>query len=104
VDSAKGKILWQVEPGGLVNYVHGKVVLVAQSYGLSGPSEDEDGGGPMSGFETPPHLRIRRLNPRNGHEVWEYFQERAPLDIGFDNNTVRLVFKKEVQVLKFTTF
>jgi hypothetical protein len=104
VDSTNGRILWQVEPGGLVNYVHGKVILVAQSYGLSGPFEDEDGGGPMSGFETPPHLRIRRLNSRNGHEVWEYFQERAPLDIGFDNNTVRLVFKKEVQVLKFTTF
>lgn len=105
VDSSNGKILWQAEPGGLVNYVHGKIILVAQSYGLTGPSEDEeDSGGPMSGFETPPHLRIRRLNARNGHEVWEYFQQRAPLDIGFDNNTVRLVFKKEVQVLKFTTF
>jgi len=105
VDSSNGKVLWRTQPGGLVNYLHGKVILVVQSSGLTGPHDDEeDSGGPMSAFTAPPHLRIRRLNPRNGHEVWEYFQERAPLDVGFDNNTVRLVFKKEVQVLKFMTF
>ena len=36
--------------------------------------------------------------------MWEYYQERAPLDIQFDKNVIRMVFKKEVQVLKFHTF
>ena len=47
-----------------------------------------------------PHLSIKRLNPRNGHEMWEHYQQRAPVDVQFDKNTIRLVFKKEVQVLK----
>ena len=85
------------EPGGLVNYVFGKVILVAQSY--APPDEEAD-----TGLETPPHLRIRRISPNNGSEVWEYFQQRAPLDVGFDKGSIRLVFKKEVQVLKFATF
>jgi hypothetical protein len=100
VDSRKGKVLWSAEPGGLVNYVYGKVILVAQSY----RPVDEDNDGPAAGFATPAHLRIRRINARNGHEVWEYFQQRAPLDIGFEKNTIRLVYRKEVQVLKFATF
>jgi hypothetical protein len=32
--------------------------------------------------------------------MWEHFQQRAPLDVRFDRNTIRLVFKKEVQVLR----
>ena len=100
VDSRNGKVLWSVEPGGLVNHVYGKVILVAQSYAPL----DEDNDGPAAGFATPAHLRIRRISARNGHEVWEYFQQRAPLDIGFEKNIIRLVFKKEVQVLRFTTF
>jgi hypothetical protein len=33
--------------------------------------------------------------------MWEHFQQRAPVDIEFNHNVVRIVFKKEVQVLKF---
>lgn len=100
VASSNGKILWSVEPGGLVNYIYGKVVLVAQSY----QPPDEDTDGPAAPFMTPAHLRIRRISARNGHEIWEYFQQRAPLDIEFDKNTIRLVFRKEVDVLKYATF
>ena len=100
VDARRGSVLWSVEPGGLVNHVYGNVVLVAQSY----QPIDEDNDGPAAGFMTPAHLRIRRISARNGKEVWEYFQQRAPLDIGFEKNTIRLVFRKEVQVLKFATF
>jgi len=100
VDARNGRVRWSAEPGGLVNYVYGKVILVAQSY----TPLDEDNDGPAAGFATPAHLRIRRINARNGREVWEHFQQRAPLDIGFEKNTIRLVFRKEVQVLKFATF
>lgn len=100
VAAANGKVLWSVQPGGLVNYVHGKIILVAQSY----QPPDEDNEGPAAAFMTPAHLRIRRISASNGHEVWEYFQQRAPLDIGFEKNTIRLVFRQEVDVLKYTTF
>ena len=95
LDSRTGKILWSTQSKGLVNYVSGKEVLTAQSYM---PPEQE---GPETGFEKPPWMRIKRLNPRNGQEVWDYYQDRAPLDIGFDKNTIRLVFKKEVQLLHY---
>jgi len=96
-----GRELWSAQPGGLVSYVSGKIILVVQYFM---PLEEDDNPYRVeTGFEKLPHLRIRRLNASNGHEVWEYFQQRAPLDIAFDQNTIRIVFKKEVQVLKFLT-
>ena len=49
-------------------------------------------------------MRIRRINPANGRVLWEYSQERAPLDVQFKDNAIQIVFKKEVQVLKFLSF
>jgi outer membrane protein assembly factor BamB len=98
VDSRNGKIVWSEESKGLVNYVSGKFILAAQS------SIPDDPDGPETGFEKRPWLRIRRINPNDGREVWDHFQERAPLDVAFDQNVIRLVFKKEVQVLRFPGF
>lgn len=103
VDPRNGRVLWSAEPGGLVNHVYGKYIFVVQSY-MPPESDEEDWHTVHTGFETPPYLRVKRLNPRNGHEVWEYFQQRAPLDIAFEKNTIRVVFKKEVQVLQFMAF
>ena len=103
VDCRKGNIVWTTEGVGLVNYVSGKFIFTVQSY--TPEEEDEDNPyRPETGFEASPYMRIRRINPSNGHEMWAYFQQRAPLDVGFDKNTIRLVFKKEVQVLRFFTF
>lgn len=102
LDPATGKKLWSAEPGGLVNYVSGKYIYTMQSYA---PEEEEDNPyQPETGFEARPYLRIKRLNPSNGHEMWEHFQQRAPLDVQFDKNTIRLVFKKEVQILRSLAF
>jgi outer membrane protein assembly factor BamB len=104
LDARTGKIIWRAEPGGLVNYVSGNIIFVSSAYQPPDPDEEE---GPFasSGFAGPgAYLRLRRINPRNGSEMWEYYQERAPLDIQFDKNVIRLVFKKEVQVVKFRTF
>jgi hypothetical protein len=94
LDSHDGKILWNVQSRGLVNYVSGRFILSAQS---SVPDDDD----PDSESESVHWMRIRRLNPSSGQEVWDDFQQRAPLDIAFDQNTIRLVFKKEVQILRF---
>ena len=103
IDPVTGKTLWNAHPGGLVNYVSGDFVYVVESY--SSPEEEEENPyHPQTGFETLSYLRIKRINPRNGREIWEHFQQRAPLDVQFDRNTIRLVFRKEVQVLSFVAF
>ena len=103
IDSKTGKALWVTEPGGLINHVSGKYIYCVQSYNPHEP-EEESPYSPDTGFETPPYLRIRRINPGNGKEMWEHFQQRAPLDVQINKNTIQLVFKKEVQVLKFISF
>jgi hypothetical protein len=103
IDCRTGKILWRAEPGGLVNYVSGKFVYVVSYYAVP-EEETEEGPFASDGFSGKSYLRIRRLSPRNGSEIWLHFEQRAPFDVQFDKNTIRLVFKKEVEVLKFLTF
>jgi hypothetical protein len=55
----------------------------------------------MSGFQKPPYLRIARINPKNGRVMWEHNQDRCPIDVRFDDNSIELIFKREVQVLKY---
>jgi outer membrane protein assembly factor BamB len=105
VDAQTGKIMWSSSPGGAVSYVSGPYIYVVQSYSPDEDDEDEENPYTVTtGFETPPYVRIRRINPKNGKEMWEHFQQRAPLDVAFDKNTIRLVFRKEVQVLRFMSF
>jgi outer membrane protein assembly factor BamB len=95
-----GKVLWTAEPGGLVNYVSGKFIYVMHSYQAD---DDEDSATSIADTLAShgSELVIKRINPRNGHVMWHYGDERAPVDVQFDRNTIRLVFRKEVQVLSF---
>jgi len=99
-DPRSGKILWATETSGAMSYLAGKFIYTVQFY-RPDESDEENPYTPDTGFETPPYLRIRRINPKNGREMWEHFQQRAPLDVQFDRNSIQLVFKKEVQVLRF---
>jgi len=97
---ASGKVLWTAEPGGLLNYCSGKFLYAMNSHA----AEDDEDDNPYkvdTGLELKPFLRIKRIDPKNGHVLWEHFQQRAPIDVQFDKNSIRLVFKNEVQVLKF---
>ncbi len=103
IDPQTGKILWVSHPGGQVAYVSGPYIYSVKSYsGTEQDEEDESPYMPTSGFDAPPYVSIKRINPKNGKEMWEYTEQRAPLDVAFDKNRIRIVFKKEVQVLKFT--
>ena len=100
IEPETGKILWTANVSGLVNYVSGKFIYSVYSY----HADDDEESGPYttdSILGRDSVLSIKRLNPKNGHVLWEHVQNRAPLDVQFDHNTIRLVFKKEVQVLKF---
>ena len=95
-----GKVLWTANLGSLVNYVSGKFIYSVYSY----HADDDEDSAPNpadSILARESVLSIKRINPKNGHVLWEHVQPRAPYDIQFDHNTIRLVFKKEVQVLKF---
>jgi hypothetical protein len=100
IEPATGKVLWTANTGGLVNYVSGKFIYSVYAYHAD---DDEESGlytaDSILGRESV--LSIKRLNPKNGRVMWEHVQQRAPLDVQFDQNTIRLVFKREVQVLKF---
>jgi hypothetical protein len=96
-----GKTLWKAEPGGLVNYVSGKFIYSVYSY--ASDEDDEGMGGYTADSIMGRHatLSIKRLNPSNGHIIWEHCQDQCPCDVRFDRNSIRLIFKKEVQVLRF---
>jgi hypothetical protein len=101
VDAKTGKALWATEAGGPITYVSGKFVYTLQSYA---PLEDDEHPFEQkTGFETPPYVHIKRLNPKSGRQMWDFFEQRAPWDVQFDKNTIRLVFKREVTVLKYFT-
>ncbi len=100
IDPTTGSVLWSSEFGGMINYLSGKFIYVVQ---MHRPNEFD--GDYMAkretGYERAPFLKIRRIDPRSGRELWVHTQPRAPLDIQFDQNRIRLVFKKEVQVMSF---
>jgi hypothetical protein len=98
VNCKTGKTIWTAEPGGLITYVSGPFVYSVSMY----EGDDEEGSMfPSMGAQRRPFVRIKRLSPWTGKEKWVHAQQRAPLDIEFDRNSFRMVFKREVQVLRF---
>jgi hypothetical protein len=99
IDPRTGQGLWTANLGGLVNYVSGKFIYTTHSYQADDEESDVYTADSIAGRES--FLSIKRINPKNGRVMWEHCQKRAPFEVQFDQNTIRLVFKKEVQVLRF---
>lgn len=99
VNPNTGKILWSVVPGAYISYLSGKYIYAYQSYD-PGDEDDQMMDG-ASGLMKPAYFRIIRINPSNGHTMWFYNEGRAPVDIQFDQNTISIVLKKEVEVLHY---
>jgi hypothetical protein len=49
-------------------------------------------------------MLLMRMNAADGRILWKYPEQRAPLDVQFQDNSIELVFKSSVEVLKFITF
>lgn len=100
VDPKSGKTLWSTQAGGFISYLSGKFIYVW----LSNDAGERRGNLYSIGVETPSFVRIKRIDPGNGRILWDHYQARAPLDVKFNDNTIQIVFEKELQVLKYLTF
>ncbi|HEX3856998.1 MAG TPA: PQQ-binding-like beta-propeller repeat protein [Verrucomicrobiae bacterium] len=101
IDPKTGRTLWSVKPGGFISYLSGKFIYTIQSFDPN-PMDVEVLSDTLQGLQKPAYLRIARINPQNGRVMWEYYdRNRCPVDVQFDNNSIELVFKREVQVLKY---
>jgi len=101
IDPQTGKTLWNTQPGGFISYLAGDFIYTVQIYN---PSEEENKMADLAGITpNPAHIWIRRINPKNGQVMWQYYQadKGATLDVQFKDNSIELVFKKEVDVLKY---
>jgi outer membrane protein assembly factor BamB len=100
VDPKTGKTLWTSDPGLAISYLSGKYI-----YDVEGASADDTEENPYSiGLEPRSHIRIQRIDPKNGRVMGEFREKRAPLDVQFDENTIQVLFKKELMVLKCFSF
>jgi hypothetical protein len=99
VDPATGKTLWTASHTGFITYLSGPYLYTVDSRDAGEAEQDPN----LSGLVIPSHVIIRRLNQANGREMWQHTQRRAPLSVHFEGNRIELVFKKEVQVLRFVS-
>ena len=98
-DAKTGNILWKADREGAVTYVSGKFVYTTEWERER--EEDQQLIKVETIFDVPPHIRIKRLDPLNGRIMWSHYQKRMPLDVRFDKNSIQILFKKEMQYLKF---
>lgn len=104
IDAKTGKTLWKIKPGGYISYVSGKFIYTIQSYDPNPLDLQNDSSGLTTVIQRTPYLRIARIRPSDGRLLWDYEQDRCPVDARFDQNSIELVYKKEVQVLRYLTF
>jgi len=100
VDCKTGKVVWNVQPGGFISHVDGKYIFCFASH--QAPDLDPDSLTTLPGMLNSA-MDIRRLDPKSGKQLWDYPERRAPLSVRFKGNVIELVFRKEVEVLKFLT-
>ena len=101
IEPKTGRILWQTSPGGFISYLSGKFVYTIQSFD---PGEEVDPNDLTAILHKPPYMRIARVSQKDGEVLWSFLQARAPVNVQFDQNRIEIVFKKEVQVLRYLSF
>ena len=99
-----GKTLWTAKPGGYISYLSGKFIYVIEAYDPNPTDEDELNDMTVA-LQKPAYLRISRLRPSDGRILWDYYDplDRCPVNWAFEGNSIQLIFKREVQVLRYLT-
>jgi outer membrane protein assembly factor BamB len=97
VEAATGKVLWQQDGGGSQLIVAGKFLYVTRAQtGMLDMMQTSKGGG-----EPQNHFRVRRLDPGDGRELWEYYQPRPPVGISARANRFLLLYPDKLQMVRF---
>jgi len=104
LDAKTGKELWSVTSEGVISHLEGKFIYTVSYVPPVGDDEEINPDLAALGIEKNPYVRIRRINPKDGRIMWDHFQQRGPVDVKIRQNVIQIVFKKEVQVLKFMSF
>ena len=102
IDPKTGRTLWSVNPGGFVSCLSGKFIYTIESYDPN-PTDEDVLNDSLVDLQKPPYLRITRIDPKTGRTLWDHEQDRCPVAVQFDQNQILLIFKREVQVLKYLT-
>jgi hypothetical protein len=100
IDGKNGQIAWRVKPGGFATYVSGDFIYVMESYDPN-PTDEEVMNDMTASLQKPAFMYLRRIRPSDGRLLWEYYEGRCPVNWSFENNSIQLIFKKEVQVLRY---
>jgi hypothetical protein len=103
VDAQTGRTLWSIKPDGYICYLSGKFIYTVASYDPN-PTDQDVLNDMAAGIQKPPFLCIARIRPADGRVLWEINQDRCPVDVRFDENSIGLIFKREVQVLRYLAF
>jgi hypothetical protein len=104
IEPKTGKTLWSVQPGGFVSYLSGKFIYVIDCYDPN-PTDEDVVNDMVASMQKPAFLRITRIRPSNGRIMWDYYdRDRCPVSWNFQGNSIELIFKREVQVLRYLTF
>jgi hypothetical protein len=103
IDPKTGKILWNIKPGGYICYLSGKFIYTIQSYDPN-PTDVEPKIAMVADLQKPPFLHLARIRPADGRILWDHYDDRCPIDARFNQNSIELIFKREVQVLRYLTF
>ena len=103
IDPKDGTTLWRAVAQGAITHVSGKFLYTLET----GAPDDGEGAQEVLGLKPAADngfMRVRRINAKSGSTQWEYEQKRSPLDVEFVGNSIQIVFRKEVQVLRFLSF
>ena len=103
IEEKTGKIAWKVSPEGFVTYVKGKYIYTLKSSDPD-PFDDQDHDETAAAIHLNPYMLLMRMNAADGLILWKYPEQRAPLNVQFKDNSIELVFKSSVEVLKYVTF
>jgi hypothetical protein len=105
IEEPSGKILWQAANRGEYCFLSGKYLYassvsrggIAMANGLA-----EALNAPRP--EGPTYLHIYRLDPVDGHALWDFYRLEGPEELAFQQNRFLIRFSDRVLVYKFLVF
>jgi hypothetical protein len=105
IEATTGKILWQAVNLGQECFISGKYLYtssvnqggIALANGLA-----EALNAPRP--DAPTYLHIRRLDPLDGHSLWDFYREESPQEFSFQQNRFLIRLDDRVQVWKFLDY